>query len=123
MAKFGFERLDVWQNAIDLTVKLYKITETFPKEEVYNLTSQIRRAAISVSSNIAEGNYRDTANDKARFVTIAYGSVIEIYNQMIVANKLGYIGEDILSDLRGDISLIAKQLTKLKNFHLKNNNI
>ena len=123
MAKFGFERLDVWQNAIDLTVKLYKITETFPKEEVYNLTSQIRRAAVSVSSNIAEGNYRDTANDKARFVTIAYGSVMEIYNQIIVANKLGYIGEDILSDLRGDISLIAKQLTKLKNFHLKNNNI
>ena len=123
MAKFGFERLDVWQNAIDLTVKLYKITETFPKEDVYNLTSQIRRAAVSVSSNIAEGNYRDTANDKARFVTIAYGSVMEIYNQIIVANKLGYIGEDILSDLRGDISLIAKQLTKLKNFHLKNNNI
>ena len=119
MAKFGFERLDVWQNAIDLTVKLYKITETFPKEEVYNLTSQIRRAAISVSSNIAEGNYRDTANDKARFITIAYGSVMEIYNQMIVANKLGYTSEDDLSVIRNDISLIAKQLTKLKDFHLK----
>ncbi len=108
MAKFGFERLDVWQNAIALTVKLYKITETFLKEEVYNLTSQIRRAAISVSSNIAEGNYRDTANDKARFITIAYGSVMEIYNQMIVANKLGYTSEDDLSVIRNDILLMAK---------------
>ncbi len=108
MAKFGFERLDVWQNAIALTVKLYKITETFPKEEVYNLTSQIRGAAISVSSNIAEGNYRDSANDKARFITIAYGSVMEIYNQMIVANKLGYTSEDDLSVIRNDILLMAK---------------
>ena len=116
--QFSFEKLDVWQNSIDLTVAIYKLTDNFPVDEKYNLTSQIRRACISVSSNIAEGNYRITNKDKGHFMTIAYGSIMEVINQLIIANRLNYVSDEALNQLRDDIQLIANQINKLKKYHI-----
>ncbi len=116
--QFSFEKLDVWQNSIDLTVAMYKLTDNFPAHESYNLTSQLRRACVSVSSNIAEGNYRITGKDRGHFLTMAYGSLMEVINQLIVANKLNYVSDEHLDDLRNQISLIANQLSSLKKYQL-----
>ncbi len=85
--QFSFEKLDVWKNSIDLTIAIYKLTDNFPVRENYNLVSQIRRACISVSSNIAEGNYRISNKDRGHFLTMAYGSLMEVINQSIDYSK------------------------------------
>ncbi len=115
---FSFEKLDVWKNAIDLAVDVYKSTGEFPKEELYVLTSQLRRASVSVSSNIAEGNSRETNTEKARFTTVSYSSLMEVLNQLIIANKLGYISDDDLVTYREKISLISNQLNNLKKYQV-----
>lgn len=84
----GFEQLVVWQKSQDLAVLIYKITKTFPSEEKFALTDQIRRAATSVSANIAEGFGRRTLKDKVHFYTIAYGSLLETKNFIYLAEKL-----------------------------------
>ena len=117
--QFNFEKLEVWQNSIDLTVAIYKLTDSFPVDEKYNLTSQIRRACVSVSSNIAEGNYRITNNDKGHFMTMAYGSLMEVINQLIIANRLNYVSDEKLNYLRDDIQLIANQINKLKKYYIE----
>jgi len=80
--------LIVWQKSIDLTVLIYKLTEKFPKEELYGLVMQMRRSAVSVASNIAEGRSRKTRKDFIQFLRIAYGSVAELETQLIIAQKL-----------------------------------
>jgi len=115
---FSFEKLDVWKNAIDLAVDVYKSTGQFPKEELYVLTSQLRRASVSVSSNIAEGNSRETNTEKARFTTVSYSSLMEVLNQLIIAKKLGYISDEELSKYREKISLISNQLNNLKKYQI-----
>ena len=117
--QFSFEKLDVWKNSIDLTVAIYKLTDSFPVDEKYNLTSQIRRACVSVSSNIAEGNYRITNKDKGHFMTMAYGSIMEVINQLIIANRLNYVSDEKLNYLRDDIQLIANQINKLKKYYFE----
>jgi four helix bundle protein len=81
----------VWQKAVDLVLDVYKITQSFPKEEGYGLTSQIRRAAISVPSNLAEGAARQTKKEFQQFIYIAMGSVAELETQLIIADRLGYL--------------------------------
>ena len=80
---YAFEKLDVWQKSRLLVKEVYKLTTHFPAEERYGLTSQLRRASVSVSSNIAEGSTRWGKWDKARFYEVAYGSLIEVMNQLI----------------------------------------
>jgi four helix bundle protein len=89
------------------------MTEVYPKEEKFGLVSQIRRAAISISSNIAEGSSRRGNKDKSRFYEIAYGSLIEVLNQLILSNDLEYISEKELSDIRPQIVEIGKLLSGL----------
>lgn len=84
MAK-AFEKLEVWQKSRSLEQVVYRVTKNFSTEERFGLTSQLRRAAISVSSNIAEGSTRWGKRDKARFYEIAYGSLIEVMNQLILS--------------------------------------
>ena len=84
----SYKDLIVWQKAIQLVILIYKITEQFPKEELYGLTSQIRRSAISVPSNIAEGTGRSTRKDYKQFARIALGSVNELETQLIIAKNL-----------------------------------
>lgn len=95
----SFEQLTVWQESQTFAVDVYKITKQFPKEEVFAMTSQLRRAASSISANIAEGFGRATVNDKLHFYTMAYGSLLETKNFLYLANKLDYIATPELDKL------------------------
>lgn len=120
--KFGFEKLDVWNNCIIFVEQIYKLTERFPKTELYCLTSQIRRAAISIPSNIAEGSARKSFKDQARFSEIAFGSLIEVLNQIIIASKLNYINDETLYATRAKIETISRQLNALKKSQTERQN-
>jgi four helix bundle protein len=111
--KYAFETLDVWQKSRILVKEIYKSTSTFPSEEKYGLTSQLRRAAVSVSSNIAEGSTRWSKKDQARFYEIAFGSLIEVLNQFILATDLEFISAERLEIIRVDIECIGRMLNSL----------
>jgi four helix bundle protein len=83
------QNLVVWQKAIELTVKIYELTRSFPKDEIYGLTSQMRRASVSIASNVAEGRGRLSHAEFRQFLGIAQGSVFELRTQLLVARKLG----------------------------------
>ena len=115
MHQYSFEKLNVWQNSRKLTKEIYSITKKFPSDERYGLISQMRRAMISVSSNIAEGSSRKTKKDQAHFYTIAYSSLIELLNQIILSLDLIYIDNEQYLELRNSIELISNQLNALRN--------
>lgn len=91
---FNFERLEVWEKAVDFADLVYRVTRTFPDDERFGLTNQMRRAAVSVSSNIAEGSARFSKADYARFIEIATGSLFEVVSQAFVSRRNGLIKED-----------------------------
>ena len=91
---FNFEKLDVWQKAIDFADQVYNPTRNFPSDERFGLTTQMRRAAVSVSSNIAEGTSRLSQTDFARFVEIATGSVFEVVSQSFIGRRQGFLKEE-----------------------------
>jgi four helix bundle protein len=95
-----FEDLEVWQKSRELTLSIYQLTKKFPAEELYGLVSQMRRASISVSSNIAEGFARRQVKDKERFYVIASASLSELLSQLIVSEDLGYITPNELTDTK-----------------------
>ena len=115
MRHFGFEKLNVWHKAKDLVLDIYRITKSFPKEELYTLTSQLRRAAISIPSNLAEGTSRKTNRDKAHFTTLAFSSLMEVANQLIISYELGYIPEETYLQTREQIQEIGRMLNALRN--------
>ena len=96
----NFKDLKVWQKSYQLCLLIYKATKEFPKEEIYGLTSQIRRAAVSVPCNIAEGYGRKTTREYLRSLYIAYGSVCELETQVLLSGDLGYMKNDRLEDLQ-----------------------
>ena len=108
-----FENLDVWQRARKLTSQIYSITRNFPREELHGLTSQMRRASVSVCSNIAEGNGRLFEREQKHFYSISVGSLYETLCQIIISNDLGYIDDTTLKTLREEIEIIGRQLSKL----------
>ncbi|PIT90865.1 diversity-generating retroelement protein bAvd family protein [Candidatus Kaiserbacteria bacterium CG10_big_fil_rev_8_21_14_0_10_49_17] len=85
-----YKDLIVWQKAVELSVKIYEFTESFPQDERFGLVSQMRRSAVSIPSNIAEGRSRSTRNDFKQFLHIAYGSATELETQLIIAKKLSF---------------------------------
>mgnify|MGYP006170151835 FL=1 len=85
---FSFEKLDVWKNAKDLVIDIYKLTKLFPNDEIYGLISQIRRSTVSISTNIAEGTSRNSNKDKNHFLTISYSSAMETLNHLIISKDL-----------------------------------
>ena len=107
----GFEQLKVWQKGIDLVIKVYKITESFPKSEMYGLFSQLRRCAVSIPSNIAEGSSRNNPKEFTQFLYIAQGSLSELDTQLILAQLLGYIQD--FNDIEELIRQIRSMLTGL----------
>ena len=119
MYQYSFEKLVVWQDSIALVLLIYTITKEFPSEEKFGLTSQLRRATVSISSNIAEGTSRTTNKDKARFITIAFSSTMEVLNQIIISKKLNFITETQYQELREIINKVANKLNALKKFQLK----
>ena len=109
--KYAFENLTVWKESVNLSILIYKITKQFPKEELYGLTSQIRRAVVSVSSNIAEGSSKSSLKDQTRFSEIAYGSLMEVLNQIILAYKLQLIDYKNYEETRSQIEYVARLLS------------
>jgi four helix bundle protein len=109
----SFKDLIVWQKSSDFAVFVYKATKEFPKEEAYGLTSQIRRATISVSSNIAEGFKRSSRKEKVQFYHISLGSLAEAESQLEIALRLGYIKPVEHTEAMSFISEIGKMLHRL----------
>ena len=113
--KFSFESLEVWREARKLVVDTYNLVRKFPKEERYALGDQIRRAVVSIPSNIAEGSGRVSLKEKMHFVEIAYGSLMEVYCQLQIAVDLKFINEIELENMRTRFSLISSMLTGLRS--------
>jgi four helix bundle protein len=103
-----FKQLKVWQKAHDVTLAIYRVTGDFPRSEIYGLSSQMRRCAISIGSNIAEGRGRDRDPEFARFIGIAYGSACELEYQLLVAKDLGYVSMQDYTELTGSLAEIAE---------------
>ena len=119
----GFEDLEVWQKSRVLAKRVYIATQKFPLHEQYGLTSQIRRSAISIISNIAEGSARATDNDFLRFVSIALGSASELKAQLIIASDLSYLSEDEFLITKEEINRIGRMLKGLQKSIRQKNNI
>ena len=112
--KFSFVNLEVWQNAREFVVAVYKVISSFPNTEKYGLGDQLRRAAVSIPSNIAEGSGRSSIKEKIHFIEISYGSLMEVYCQLQLAVDLGYIKPEALTTIESKIESIAKKLTGLR---------
>lgn len=118
----GFEQFEVWQKAIDLAVSIYKLTDNFPKSEIYSLTNQMRRASSSVSANIAEGYGRHGYKEKMQFYKIANGSLLETKSFCYLANRLGYMTEQELDEIMPDFLNLQKLINALiRSIRLRNN--
>jgi four helix bundle protein len=110
----NIKELKIWNKAIDLTVEVYKATENFPKQETYGLTSQIRRAAVSVPSNISEGAGRNGTGEFRHFLSIANGSSYELQTQLIISNRLELLDNKTLEPLLNELEEIQKMNYKLQ---------
>ena len=108
-----FTDLKTWQEGHKLVILVYKITRNFPKEEIYSLTSQMRRAVVSVTSNIAEGFGRQGFKEKAQFCYLSNGSLVELKNQVIIARDIGYLKQSSFSELSDQINICHKLLQGL----------
>ena len=111
----NYRDLIVWQNAIKLAKAIYKLNEKFPKQETYALADQIRRAAVSVPSNIAEGQARKLPGDFRRFLHIALGSLAEMDTQLVLAQEFGYLSKDDIEGIDEQIQDLRKKLYALFN--------
>ncbi|WKD86434.1 hypothetical protein KCTC32516_01809 [Polaribacter huanghezhanensis] len=108
MKIYSFEKLIVWQESKNLIIEIYKITKGFPSNEKFGLISQLRRASVSIASNLAEGTSRKTTKDKAHFTTIAFSSAMEVLNQIIISKELNFVSEK-------DYILVREKLEKITN--------
>lgn len=121
MKEFSFEKLDVWKDAKDFVVKIYQLTEVYPNDEKFGLISQIRRASLSVTNNIFEGTSRWSSKEKIRFIEIAFSSLMEVLNCLIISKELNLIDEKIFLELRLDIGKISNKLNSLASYFKKLN--
>lgn len=108
--------LEVWKKAIQFVTIIYEITQNFPKEEMYTLSSQMRRAAISIPSNIAEGAARKSNKEYVQFLYIALGSSVELDTQLIISYNLGYVNDKKIITLQQELGEIGKMLNGLINY-------
>lgn len=118
MINNGFKDLLAWQKAVQLATLIYKCTDDFPSKEIYGLTSQMRRASVSISSNIAEGYRRKNPKEYAHFVKIAFGSASELETQLIIAENIGYLSKqskDLIEPLLSESLRLLNGLTDYLN--------
>ena len=113
--EYSFEKLNVWKEAKKLVIDVYHLLDSFPKFEKYALCDQIRRAIVSVPSNIAEGSGRKSLKEQIHFLEIAYGSLMEAYNQLLIAIDLTYITEESVEAIKPSIDGVAKMINGLSN--------
>lgn len=113
---FNFEKLESWQKAIDFADSVYRMTKVFPNDERFGLTNQMRRAAVSISSNLAEGSSRNSHTDYARFVEIATGSVFEVVSQSFISNRQGFLDDTGFRSLYADAEELSRMLSGLRSY-------
>ena len=109
----NYRELIVWQKGMEVVAEVYRLTRAFPREELYGLTQQLRRAAVSIPSNIAEGQARDSSAEFRRFLSIAQGSRAEVETQILIAMRLGYTNETKARATMSLLEEIQKMLAKL----------
>lgn len=117
--EYSFQKLNAWKEAKKLVVEVYHLLDGFPRFEKYALCDQIRRAIVSVPSNIAEGSGRMSLKEKIHFLEIAYGSLMETYNQLLIAIDLTYITEESVDSIKPTIDNVAKMINGLRNSYSK----
>lgn len=115
MKSSNYKELKVWQKAMDLTVEVYKLVKLLPKEETYALSDQMRRAVVSIPSNIAEGQGRNSDKEFIQFLSIARGSLWELETQIEICLRIGYIDQSMATDTNNLIAEISKMLNALSN--------
>jgi four helix bundle protein len=115
----SFTDLYAWQEGHKLVLMVYEITKKFPKEELFSLTNQMRRAAVSVTSNIAEGFSRNTLKDKRQFYVTAQGSLTELQNQLIIAKDIGYLNKEKFDEIFKQTITVHKLITGLKKSNIQ----
>ena len=111
---FNFEKLDAWQLAIDFADLTYRISKEFPTDERFGLTSQLRRAAVSVSANLAEGNGRGSTKDFAHFIQIAFGSLMECVSHLTIAQRQRFISDADYREAYGTAERLGRVLSGLR---------
>ena len=116
MQSSDFKELHVWQKSILLAKEVYQLVKLLPKDETFALSDQMRRSAISISSNIAEGNGRNSEKDFIRFLLIARGSLCELESQLYVGKEIGYFGDDAIASLLSLCAEINRMIRSLINY-------
>jgi len=111
--------LDVWKKSVDFVTDVYQITNTFPNHELYGIVNQIRRAAVSIPSNIAEGAARKHKKEFVHYLHVALGSMAELETQLIISQKLNYLDEKKFTELNGKLNLIRRELIGLIKYLTK----
>lgn len=119
MYTYSFEKLEVWIESKEFSKAIYLNTEKFPESEKFGLISQLRRASISICSNIAEGSARKSFKDKAHFTTMAFGSSVEVLNQLILSYELNFLNEESYFYLRQQLESITNKLNGLRNYQIE----
>jgi len=109
----NYQDLIVWQKAMDLVEEVYKTSKNFPREKIYGLTSQLRRAAVSIPSNVAEGQGRTTTPDFLRHLSIAYGSLREVETQILIATRIGFLAQERCYDIMNSANEVGRLLNGL----------
>lgn len=110
---YSYKELIVWQKSFNLSKGIFKVTVNFPKSETYGLVSQMRRASVSIPSNIAEGYSRGHKQEYLQFIRIAFGSAAELETQLLLAKELGFVDESNFEDLNNLLTEVLKMLNKL----------
>lgn len=116
---FSYESLDIWKLSVSYARRIYIVTSNFPKSEIYSLVSQLRRAAVSISSNIAEGSGATSLKDKLNYLDIAIKSALETTSEIQIAFELEFISKEIRDELYKDAEIIIRKIRSFKTF-LKN---
>ena len=116
--QYSFEKLRVWQDAREFVSFIYKITNTFPQEEKFGLTNQIRRAGVSIAANLAEGSSRVSSKDQAHFTHISYSSLMEVLSHIYIASDLGFIEDEPFKEIKKKIFILSRQLAALRKSQL-----
>ena len=115
MKTSDYKELQVWQKAMDLVVEIYKISKLLPKEETYGISDQIRRAAVSIPSNIAEGQSRNSAKEFIQFLSIARSSLAELETQLLICTKVNMLSEDNIAEAQNITTEVGKMIKGLMN--------
>ena len=119
----SYRDLEVWQRSMKLAKRIYQVTQKFPSDERFGLTNQLRRASVSVPSNLAEGHARFGAGEFSRFISISMGSVAEIETQILLSTDLGYLTGELSREILEDLETIGKMLRGLAKSISKRRNV